>query len=187
MWQRRKEADAYTDWGRYHQLPDDLSWVDHKAYPGTQAYRKDYQGLAQLISVTRYLSLGSGLGRQIALAYECFPQLQSVVSVDHKMFLHQSIKRLPIALTPIRSTIARAILALQLKNYQFDLVAVENVPNHGIVEALIPSLKGLLIPNGLLAFVGDTYPTSGLWQDPGFTNLLNSHPWITVEGLFQRK
>lgn len=188
MWRKpRKEDDPYTDAGRYYKLPDDLSWITSSPYSDTWVYQQEYEVIAKLVSVTRYLSLGSGLGRHIVIAYGCFPYLQSVVSVDHQLFLRESVRRLPIDIRLVRNTIAGAISELHQEGAQpFDFIAVENVREHGLDNISLPALKGLLVAGGLLAFVGDTYPTLGLWSDSDLTNLTGSQAWISVRGLFQK-
>jgi hypothetical protein len=190
MWRKQtggpKERDTYPDWGRGYALPDDLSWIDVSIYTDTGAYRLDYENFAKCIPITRYLSLASGLGRQIVLAHQSFPLLEAVVSVDDDEMLHKSVKNLPVSLKLMRGTIIQAIEKLNEEGEPpFSMIAIENTPIHGITNEYIPLIKNLLVPGGLLAFVGDTTPTYGLWKHEGFTNLTGDHNWSMVQGLFQ--
>jgi hypothetical protein len=130
----RKLDSPFTDHGRGFTLPKDLSWINHPPYrETTPLYLGDYQMLGKMLpTLETYLSLGSGLGRQIILAYSVFPRLRSVTSVDNHLFLHQSVKELPINFRLIHGQISNVVKSLKQEAVQFDLVAIENVREHGL-------------------------------------------------------
>lgn len=157
------------DWGvkfiaQYE--PDDTSWVDHPRYPDTSAYRLDYQKLNELIAqrggtIRRYLSLGSGLGRHIIIAKEFFPDLESVVAVDDETRLHSSVFGLGLNIEELPVRIETALKQLQQRGEVFDMVAFENVPNHGLyggaeAKEAIGIFTSILALGGVIVFIGDS-------------------------------
>lgn len=183
----RARLVAYYDKGesRVSQERLDTEWIDDEdLFPEAEVDRKLFRKFREYIQqagapVRRYLSVGSGIGRHIALAHEIFPEISRVTSIDWKTPLHPSVLRLGFDIQVCRMIAFDAIEKLAADGCAFDLVCFENIGDKFVLTRTknnhaYGALAQIVAPGGFVGVVGDAF----LFEDS-----LISHGFAPIQGI----